>query len=112
MNDLTKTIKPFLLDYVNEITKPSANGSKNQYICPLCNSGTGKNRSGAFTVYPENNSYYCFACNASGDIFNLYGEINSISDFPTISKELQAKYGILSSQPIRQKKQSSKPKPS
>ena len=108
MNDI-ENLKPFLLDYVNEITKPSENGSKNQYICPLCNSGTGKNRSGAFTVYPDTNSYYCFVCGSHGDIFNLYGEINGISDFSTITRELEAKYGVLSAQQIRQKKKSVKP---
>ncbi|MDE6833313.1 MAG: toprim domain-containing protein, partial [Ruminococcus sp.] len=111
MNDTIETLKPFLLDYVKEITEPSGNGSKNQYICPLCGSGTGSHRSGAFTVYPDTYSYYCFSCNAHGDIFNLYGKMNNISDFPTISKELQSKYGVVSvrSQSIRQKKQPLKP---
>lgn len=109
MNETTEKLKSFLLDYVNEITEPSRNGGKNQYICPLCNSGTGSHRSGAFTVYPETNSYHCFACDANGDIFNLYGEVNRISNFRTIADELKAKYNISSSQPIRPKKQSTKP---
>lgn len=109
MNETTEKLKPFLLDYVSEITEPSRNGGKNQYICPLCNSGTGSHRSGAFTVYPETNSYHCFACGTNGDIFNLYGEINNITDFKTIANELKAKYNISSSQPIRQKKQPTKP---
>lgn len=102
-------IKPYLIDYVNEITEPSRNGGKNQYICPLCNSGTGSHQSGAFTVYPDTNSYHCFACDANGDIFTLYGEINNIADFKTIADELKAKYNVFSSQPIRQKKQPIKP---
>ncbi|MDE5558117.1 MAG: toprim domain-containing protein [Ruminococcus sp.] len=109
MNDLIKKLKPFLLAYVQEITEPSRNGGKNQYICPLCNSGIGSHHSGAFTVYPDTNSYHCFACDANGDIFNLYGEVNRISDFKTIADELSAKYNILSSQPIRTKKQLTKP---
>ena len=109
LNDNKEQLKPFLIDYITEITEPSRNGSKNQYICPFCNSGTGSNHSGAFTFYPDTNSYYCFACSANGDIFNLYGEMNNISDFATISKELQAKYGVTTSQPIRQKKQPTKP---
>ncbi|MDE6679703.1 MAG: toprim domain-containing protein [Ruminococcus sp.] len=109
MNDDFERIKPFLLDYVNEITQPSKNGGKNQYICPLCSSGTGSHHSGAFTVYPDNNRYYCFACDAKGDIFDLYGAMNHISDKGTIIKELKSKYGIVTtSQPIRQKKQSTK----
>ncbi len=109
MNETIEKLKPFLLDYVLEITEPSRNGGKNQYICPLCNSGTGSHHSGAFTVYPDTNSYHCFACDANGDIFNLYGEINHISDFKTIADELSDKYNILSSQPIRPKKQPTKP---
>lgn len=104
-------IKQHLLDYVTEITEPSRNGSNNQYICPLCKSGTGSHRSGAFTVYPDSNTYNCFACGANGDIFTLYGEINNISDFATISRDLQEKYGIISSQPLITKKQSTKPAP-
>lgn len=110
MNNLIEKIKPYLLDYVNEITEQSKNSGKNQYICPLCGSGTGSHRSGAFTVYPDTNSYHCFACNANGDIFNLFGEMNNISDFGTISRELQKKYGVTTTlQPIRQKKQTPKP---
>ena len=109
MNDDFGKIKPFLLDYVNEITQPSRNGGKNQYICPLCGSGTGSHHSGAFTVYPDTDRYYCFSCEAKGDIFDLYGAINNISDKGTIVRELKSKYGIVSaSQPIRQKKQSAK----
>ena len=103
-------IKPFLLNYVNEITQPSRNGGKNQYICPLCGSGTGSHHSGAFTVYPDTDRYCCFACDTKGDIFDLYGAINHISNKGTIIRELKSKYGIVSvSQPIRQKKQSAKP---
>lgn len=83
-------IKKYLLDYVNEITRKSS--GKNQYICPICGSGTGRNATGAFTFYPETDSYYCFACQASGDIFTLYGAVNNVSDFPTVKKELENKY--------------------
>lgn len=97
MNDLTKKIKPYLLDYVNEITTKSK--GKDQYICPLCNSGTGKNGTGAFTVYHDN-SYHCFACGSHGDIFSLYGAINNLSintNFPRIIDELSKKYNLPSS---------------
>lgn len=60
-------------------------------------------------MYPDTSSYHCFACDANGDIFNLYGEVNRISDFKTIANELKVKYNISSSQPIRHKKQTIKP---
>lgn len=90
MNENKDEIKRYLLDYVNEITRKSS--GKNQYICPICGSGTGNNHTGAFTFYPENNTYYCFACQANGDIFTLYGAVNHISDFKTVKKELEKKY--------------------
>ena len=109
MNDLIEKLKPYLLDYVQEITKKSRNGGKNQYICPLCNSGTGSHYSGAFTIYSDTNSYHCFACGANGDIFNLYGEINHINNFKTVVDELSAKYNIFSYQSITPNKKISKP---
>ncbi len=84
-------IKPFLSDYVSEITKTTK--VKNQYICPLCNSGTGKNGTGAFTIYPESNSYYCFSCGRGGDIITLFSAVNNV-DFKTGINQLSEKYGI------------------
>ena len=84
-------IKPFLADYVREITEPTK--VRNQYICPLCNSGTGKNGTGAFTVYPESNSYYCYSCGCGGDIFSLYSAVNGI-DFKETAVRLAKKYNV------------------
>ena len=106
MNDNSE-IKRHLIDYVHEITTKSK--GRNQYICPICGSGTGNNHTGAFTFYPENNKYYCFSCQASGDIFSLYAEINHLdikSDFQQIKTELEEKYRI--SPDIPQKKQEDK----
>lgn len=92
-NSIKESLKPFLMEYVKEIT-PQSKTSPYQFVCPFCSSGLGTHQTGAFTVYPETNSYYCFACGASGDIFNLYGELNKISDFKTIIDELTNKYKI------------------
>lgn len=92
-NSLKETLKPFLKEYVKEIT-PQSKTSPNQFVCPFCNSGLGTHQTGAFTVYPETNTYHCFSCGASGDIFNLYGQINKINDFKTILDELSNKYKI------------------
>ena len=98
LNDNRETLKTFLLDYIQEVTKKSK--GKDQYICPFCNSGTGRNGTGAFTFYPETNSYKCFACGRYGDIFSLYAEMNNLSqtsDFPIIADELSKKYHLSSS---------------
>ncbi len=89
---MIEKLKTFLTDYVQEITKKS--GGKNQYVCPLCGSGTGNNHSGAFTVYPDTDTYFCFACQKFGNIFTLYQELNNISDFKTALDSLARKYGI------------------
>ncbi len=98
MNENKETLKTFLLDYIQEVTQKSK--GKDQYVCPLCNSGTGRNGTGAFTFYPETNSYKCFACGRYGDIFSLYAEMNNLSqtsDFPVIVDELSKKYHLPSS---------------
>ena len=99
MNNNTDRVKPFLIDYIHEITDRSK--GMNQYICPFCNSGTGRKRTGAFTFYPATNTYTCFACGESGDIFTLYGKMNNlstVSDFPEIMDALEKKYNLPSSE--------------
>lgn len=44
------------------------------YCCPYCGSGTGKNHTGAVKYYQRTNTYYCHACNRSGDVIDLYRE--------------------------------------
>lgn len=57
--------KPFIL---NEIT-PSK--QHNKYFCPICGSGTGRNRTPAFSVNPDYTGH-CYSCGFHGDIFDLY----------------------------------------
>ena len=96
MNENQKTqLKTYLGDYINEITQKSK--GKDQYICPFCGSGTGSNGTGAFTYYPETQTYNCFKCSENGDIFTLYAKMNNLdcnTDFPRIAEELSAKYGV------------------
>lgn len=48
-------------------------GSRNQYVCPICNSGTGSNHSGALTLY-DNKRLYCFACGDGAGTFGGKGQ--------------------------------------
>ncbi|MCM1315994.1 MAG: hypothetical protein NC244_11580, partial [Alistipes senegalensis] len=98
LNDNKEQLKPFLIDYIQEITTKSK--GKNQYICPFCNSGTGRNGTGAFTYYSNTHSYNCFACGEYGDIFTLHAKLNNLSldnDFIQIVNELEKKYNLPSS---------------
>ena len=108
MNDDKELLKPYLLEAIQIMTEKSRNGGKNQYICPFCGSGKGNDHSGAFTFYPETNTYHCFSCGKSGDIFTFYAEINKMdikSDFSRIMEELKLFFNISSSvsQPITPK---------
>ncbi len=99
MNDNKKLLKPLLIDYIQGITQKSK--GKDQYICPFCNSGTGRNSTGAFTYYPDTHTYKCFACGEHGDIFTLHAKLNNLSlttDFPQIVNELEKKFNLSSSQ--------------
>lgn len=73
-------LRDCLPDYVNSITTKSARG---EYICPLCGSGSGAHKSGAFSINKKNSTQWkCFACGESGDIFDLIGKVENIPDFP------------------------------
>lgn len=62
------------------------------YNCPFCGSGTGHNATGALKLFPTN-TWTCFACNKSGDIFDLYQQETG-ADFPTALSLLAAEAGI------------------
>lgn len=70
--------KDCLAEYLETITEESR--GKNQYICPICDSGNGKHHTGAFTFYPDSQSWYCFSCNQGGDIYDLIGAVEGIPD--------------------------------
>lgn len=102
MNENTERLKPLLIDYIQEVTQKSK--GKDQYSCPFCNSGTGRNATGAFTYYPDTHSYNCFACGEHGDIFTLHAKLNNLSlttDFPQIVDDLEKKFNLSSSQTIK-----------
>lgn len=71
-------LKPYLLEYIERITEQSR--GHNQYICPLCHSGTGPSQTGAFTYYPKENTWHCFKCCKGGDIIDLCAEYEGISE--------------------------------
>lgn len=69
-------LKPRLRDYVESVT--TASKGRGMYVCPLCGSGTGKSKSGAFSIQPCGTRWKCFACEAGGDIFDLIGHVHSV----------------------------------
>lgn len=76
----------------------SRKGGRNHYKCPFCFSGTGSNGTGALTYYPETNTFYCFSCQKSGDVIDLYEEQNGV-DFPTAISLMAKDLGITIDRP-------------
>jgi hypothetical protein len=71
-----QAVRERLPEYVETVTTKSRGGF---WVCPLCNSGTGPNKSGAFRIQGE--KWRCFSCGKSGDALDLIGEIERIPDF-------------------------------
>ena len=77
-NRAREELKPRLKDYVESITTKSKSG---MYVCPLCGSGTGKSRTGAFSIDRKDPTRWkCFSCGESGDIFDLIGKVENITE--------------------------------
>ncbi|HFI0304905.1 TPA: DnaB-like helicase C-terminal domain-containing protein [Streptococcus suis] len=74
-------IKSQLGDYVNGLTEHSTKGDRSSYICPLCGSGTMKNKTGAFSIKKDGIHWKCFSCERGGDIFDLIGFVEGIKSF-------------------------------
>ena len=79
--EATEVAKEYLESYVESITDHSAKGNRKAYVCPLCGSGTGRNKTGAFTITPDGHSWKCFACDRGGDTLDLIGYVEGIDDY-------------------------------
>ncbi|MBC9708003.1 MAG: toprim domain-containing protein [Enterococcus sp.] len=79
--EATEVAKEYLESYVESITEHSAKGNRKAYVCPLCGSGTGRNKTGAFTITKDGLKWKCFACDKGGDTLDLIGYVEGIDDY-------------------------------
>lgn len=79
--EATEVAKEYLESYVESITDHSRKGNKKAYVCPLCGSGTGRNKTGAFTITKDGLKWKCFACDKGGDTLDLIGYLEDIDDY-------------------------------
>lgn len=84
-------LKGQLRAYVESITSKSKGA--NMYVCPLCRSGTGSHSTGAFSI-KDGTSWKCFSCNKGGDIFDLIGEYEGITDHSEQLKRAGELFGV------------------
>ena len=59
--------------------------SRAYYKCPL--HSDGKETKASLVVYKDNNTWYCFGCNAHGDIIEMYQQLHEC-DFITACRAL------------------------
>lgn len=79
--EATEVIKDYLTSYVETLTDHSAKGNRKAYVCPLCGSGTGRSKTGAFTITPDGHSWKCFSCERGGDTLDLIGYVEGLENF-------------------------------
>jgi hypothetical protein len=84
-----QAVRERLLDYVAAVTTKSRAGF---YTCPLCGSGTGPNKSGAFRV--QGDRWRCFSCGKSGDVLDLLGEVEDLQGFRDRARRASELFGI------------------
>lgn len=53
----------------------------NNYVCPNCGSGTGKNKTAAFTIDRNKGRWKCFSCDEGGDLLDLIGIVEGAVEF-------------------------------
>lgn len=88
MADDRYLLKGNLQEYADRTLTRSRGGL---YCCPLCGSGTGRNRTGALGLYGEDNTRWkCQACGAGGDIIDLIAATNNIdtAEAFTLAREM------------------------
>lgn len=79
-DEIRAELKSKLPEYVQRITPGKSKKNRNQECCPICGSGSGSNGTSAFNIYENGTKWRCFSCEKGGDIFDLIGEVEGISD--------------------------------
>lgn len=81
-DEMKRAIQEELETYLRMVSKPSPAAGKNMWDCPKCGSGKGKNHTGALHVYRDKGAlkFKCHQCEIQGDIFDLVGILEGITD--------------------------------
>lgn len=74
-----------IADYAAAKMRPGR--ARNTFVCPVCGSGEGPNKTAALTIHGE--LFKCFSCQIGGDVFDLAGYVEGIDQDDAAGK-LQA----------------------
>src|SRR5438876_7527803 len=77
-----------IVEIVSGYTELRRRGSRFVGLCPF-----HEERTPSFSVDPANNLYYCFGCQAGGDVFNFLEEKEGL-DFRQAVEQLADRYGV------------------
>jgi DNA primase len=77
-----------IVDVAGDYVQLKRSGSRYKGLCPFHNEKTP-----SFSVDPEQNLYYCFGCQAGGDVFKFVQEIEGVG-FLEGARILAERYGI------------------
>lgn len=100
--------KPKLPEVVRVTTRRDTR-TRNQWICPFCNSGStpGEGHDGALTIYTDTWRFYCFSCHAKGDVYDYIRLYYGITDIKEQAEKIDSLTGFL---PVEVNLTKSKPK--
>lgn len=90
MNVTKAEARGYLTEYVRSIATKSHG---DMYVCPLCGSGTGKSKTGAFSI-KDGTTWKCFSCDQGGDIFDLIGRHEGLVNYADQVKWLESWKGV------------------
>lgn len=93
-DEVIERLREYLREYADEKLEHSTKAGRGMFNCPFCGSGTGRNRTGAFSITPDGKHYTCFACGAKGSIFELIGHLENLPTFRGQLKFAANKYGM------------------
>lgn len=89
LTTIKETVK--CTDYLTPAPNHSGN---NGYCCPVCGSGThGARSTGALTFYADTNTWHCHACDAGGDVIDLYKIVRGV-EFVDAVRDLSGRLGL------------------
>lgn len=79
-----------IVDVVGQYVRLKRSGSAHRYVglCPFHSEKTP-----SFSVHAGNQFYYCFGCQATGDVFKFVQEIETLT-FPEVLRTLAERNGI------------------
>lgn len=85
-------------DILQRITSPAKSkvNGRMSYICPLCGNGSGTDGDGITynPKSPDGNGLKCFKCGFSGDILDLLGKAEGLTEFPDKMKKAEELLGL------------------